>query len=194
MRRTPKRAELSEHRRSESESIVLTSKPIVVDVVAQRQAKFGPHPADSLQAAFDIRFCMAVAWHAGAWTHRLGTTLLQDRRVRETRDRIAVVTEEGWVGNEVRCSFHFQDGTVEIEEVSAFLGSAENPMSNTDLCNKFAESARDESLSEKWIQRILDVTCSISEAQTVGPLMQLIKSVDVGSNAMSKIEEGRIKI
>jgi 2-methylcitrate dehydratase PrpD len=140
------RARLPADRRRRLQRIELTSKPIVVDVVAQRARKFGDYPKTAMHARFDIRYCLAATWVSGRWTPaELAETVLTDPLVRTLHDNVVVLSHGRADGNDVRVRLEFDDGTTEEEFVEAFRGSAENPMSDDDLVRKLENAAPDDS-------------------------------------------------
>jgi 2-methylcitrate dehydratase PrpD len=138
------RGRLAAHRRARLTGIEVIGKPIVVDVVTQRASKFGPYPAQPMQARFDIRYCVAAAWVRGQWTQaEVDAAALDDPQIRWVRDRVRISSHGRPNGNDVRVRLAFDDGTSEEQFVAAFRGSAENPMTNADLTAKLVDSAPD---------------------------------------------------
>jgi 2-methylcitrate dehydratase PrpD len=144
------RARLDEERRRRLTGIEVICKPIVVDVVGQRAAKFGEYPTEPMQASFDIRYCIAAAWVRGHWTPaEIAAEALADTCIRQVRERVRIVSHGRADGNDVLVKLEFDDGTTEQEFVAAFRGSADNPMSNDDLTAKLVGSAPDEAVARQ---------------------------------------------
>ena len=144
------RARLDEERRRRLTGIEVICKPIVVDVIGQRAAKFGEYPTEPMQASFDIRYCIAAAWVRGHWTPaEIAAEALADTCIRLVRERVRIVSHGRADGNDVLVKLEFDDGTTEQEFVAAFRGSADNPMSNDDLTAKLVGSAPDEAVARQ---------------------------------------------
>ena len=171
------RARLDEERRRRLTGIEVICKPIVVDVVGQRAAKFGEYPTEPMQASFDIRYCIAAAWVRGHWTPaEIAAEALADTCIRQVRERVRIVSHGRADGNDVLVKLEFDDGTTEQEFVAAFRGSADNPMSNDDLTAKLVGSAPDEAVARQarhaadllWRLETLPDVETLLSALTVG--------------------------
>lgn len=116
---------------------------IVVKIVKERMARFGD-PSSDLQARFDLCYCAAAAWERGRFTLvEMQEPAYTDAKILALRSRIELIAdparktfEGAWLEVE------FSDGSVERENVDAFLGTPDNRMTDAQLDDVFLQSSQ----------------------------------------------------
>lgn len=171
------RSRLPAGRRDRLRGVEVVGKPIVVDVVGQRAAKFGDYPREPMHARFDIRYCIAAAWVRGRWTPaEVAADAIADPAIRAVRDRVRIASHGRADGNDVLVRLEFDDGTREEEFVAAFRGSAENPMTDDDLTAKLVGSAPDDA----WAERARQAAGLLWRLETLPDVAPLIGALTTG--------------
>lgn len=116
--------------------------PIVVTIADERFARYGT-PTSDLEARFDLRHCVAAAWHRGRFTlAEMQEPVYTDPAVLDLRGRVELVADDA------RATFdgcwgeaRFTDGTTERVDVPAFRGTPQNPLTDAELSALFVTAA-----------------------------------------------------
>ena len=136
------RSRTPEAKLEQVERFTYAVEPIVAEVCRTRPLRWGGVPQTSIQAKFDLRFCVAAAWLHGRFTHHeLSLETVRNKEVIDLRSRVDVEPEEGALLQGARLEISFADGSKDVEFVEAFTGSAANPMSDAQLEAKLRDAA-----------------------------------------------------
>jgi len=116
--------------------------PIVVTIADERFERYGT-PTSDLEARFDLRHCVAAAWHHGRFTlAEMQEPVYTDAGVLDLRGRVELVPDES------RATFDgcwgeasFTDGSTERLDVPAFRGTPQNPLTDAELTALFVSAA-----------------------------------------------------
>jgi 2-methylcitrate dehydratase PrpD len=116
--------------------------PIVVTIADERFERYGT-PTSDLEARFDLRHCVAAAWHHERFTlAEMQEPVYTDPGVLDLRGRVELVADES------RATFDgcwgeasFTDGTTERIDVPAFRGTPQNPLTDAELAALFISAA-----------------------------------------------------
>jgi 2-methylcitrate dehydratase PrpD len=148
---------------------------LVVDIADERMERFG-NPSSELTARFDLRYCCAAAWLRERFTlAEMREDAYMDEEILALRSRIGLVADDSFpTFNGAALEILYTDGSKDSVRVDAFVGSAENRMTDDDLSQVF-RTAAEENLTAARIDEILDTTWALKDAADVGGYLSLLK-------------------
>lgn len=147
------------------QSIAATVHPLVLELTGKRK------PKDGLEGKFSVLHGGAVGLLYGkASPAQYEDAVVQDSKVIDLRDKIQATSDSSMRADATRIVVKFTDGTTLEKNIDHAVGSAEVPMSNTELQEKFLDQCQPvlgADVSKKasdlcWgLERVADV-CDIS--------------------------------
>ena len=155
------------------ERMAFAVQPIVAKIADERRERFG-NPSSELTARFDLRYCVAAAWHARRFTleemQEAAYTEPDTLALRSRIDLVADPTRPTFDG----CSLEiaFTDGSRLSHNVDAFLGSPGNRLSDAQLEDVFRIAATG-MLPPDHIEHLLTQIWRLPEAPSVEGLLNL---------------------
>jgi 2-methylcitrate dehydratase PrpD len=158
----------------EVEWIELRVHPLVMELTNKRE------PTTGLEGKFSIAFAGAISWLEGTARHRQFTDEKVNRPdVKELRDRILVVEDRSLEQTEAKATVRLKSGEMSTEHVRHATGTPENPISDEELREKFADLVEPE-LGEVAVQRVISLVDGLTEGGFLQPLFDaLTPSVEV---------------
>ena len=168
------RSRTPEAKLDQVERFTYAVEPIVAEVCRTRPLRWGGVPQTSIQAKFDLRFCVAAAWLRGRFTHHeLSLETVREQEVIDLRSRVDVESEEGARLQGARLEVTFADGSKDFEFVEAFTGSAANPMSDTQLEAKLRDAAEGR-LSPRRLDEVIEAVWVLDGFAHIGEFGRLL--------------------
>jgi 2-methylcitrate dehydratase PrpD len=152
----------------EVEWIELGVHPLVMELTNKREPRTG------LEGKFSIAFAGAISWIEGTARHKQFTDEKVNRPdVKELRDRILVVEDRSLGQTEAKATVTFNSGETSTEHVRHATGTPENPISDEELREKFADLVEPE-LGEGAARRVISLVDGLPESDSLQPLLDVL--------------------
>jgi 2-methylcitrate dehydratase PrpD len=152
----------------EVEWIELGVHPLVMELTNKRE------PSTGLEGKFSIAFAGAISWLEGSARHRQFTDEKVNRPdVKELRDRILVVEDRSLGQTEAKATVRLKSGETSTEHVRHATGTPENPISDEELREKFADLVEPE-LGGEAVQRVISLVDGLTESGFLQPLFDAL--------------------
>jgi 2-methylcitrate dehydratase PrpD len=154
--------------------MVFGVSPIVVKIADERFERFGI-PSTELEARFDLRFCVAAAWHRGRFTlDEMREPAYTDSDILSLREKIQLVADEAqetFDGAWGEASY--TDGTSDRIDIPAFAGTVARPLTDGELVSVF-RTAAEGFISRERADEIADAVWALDTAPDAARLMSLL--------------------
>jgi 2-methylcitrate dehydratase PrpD len=152
----------------EVERIELGVHPLVMELTNKREPRTG------LEGKFSIAFAGAISWIEGTARHKQFTDEKVKRPdVKELRDRILVVEDRSLSQTEAKATIRLKSGETSTEHVRHATGTPENPISDEELREKFADLVEPE-LGEEAARRVISLVNRLPENDSLQPLLDVL--------------------
>ena len=99
-------------------------------------------PSNALQAKFNFRYCLAIAWKLGRFEHRDLEENLTDQTVLDLVPRIRVRGRPGMTMDAADVTISYRTGPKDTVSTPAHKGSPANPLSDHEIDHKFLAAAQ----------------------------------------------------
>lgn len=147
------------------EYIELGVHPLVMELTNKREPRTG------LEGKFSIAFAGAITWLEGTARHLQFTDEKVNRPdVKELRDRVKVVEDKSLGQTEAKATVRLRDGETRSEHVRHATGTPENPISDEELREKFAELVEPE-LGADNARLVIECVEKLGEDGSLKPLL-----------------------
>ena len=152
------------------ESVRAMVHPLVLELVDR------PHPRVGLEGKFSYQHSMAVGLVDGAaFPAQYTDERVADPEITRLRDRITATVDGAQEEGSAEVTVVLTDGRELTEVVDHATGTPDNPMSDSQLEDKFRALAG-RTLSEAQVERALSRLWALEELESVGELFPLLRA------------------
>ena len=131
------------------------------------------HPRNTVDAQFSFYYQLAIAWLDGNETGWAVYDRINDKDVHELSERITIEPEDALEAFACRLEIRWNDGTTDIDLVTAPLGEQSNPFTWEHLRKKF-RSMSVPIYGEETSESIIALVQKLDDCQNLKPLMSLL--------------------
>jgi 2-methylcitrate dehydratase PrpD len=159
------------------------------DLTAERTERLRVHVSPACRDAYAKRRTFSGKWEASASIHYTAAVLLHDRELwmeqferyddpqlqHFANDRVELIGDPALTAEQARVEAQMKDGTVLSAHCKASKGTPENPLTRSEIEDKFRRAARGR-LERTEVEVVLDRIAHLEDLKSVRTLMDALRA------------------
>lgn len=153
------------------ESIHIKGHPLVKELTSKQVLSTG------LEGKFSVYHCVAAAFmHGKAGVDQFTDECVNDETIKSLREKITLEVDDKIKEDQVELTIKLEDGREFTEFVEHAIGSADKPMTNDQLIEKFLDVTGD-IISSDAKKELVDLIYKLEELDDLTPFFELCQPV-----------------
>jgi 2-methylcitrate dehydratase PrpD len=160
-----------EFQHGQVESIHIKGHPLVKELTSKQVLSTG------LEGKFSVYHCVAAAFmHGKAGVDQFTDECVNDETIKSLREKITLEVDDKIKEDQVELTIKLEDGREFTEFVEHAIGSADKPMTNDQLIEKFLDVTGD-IISSDAKKELVDLIYKLEELDDLTPFFELCQPV-----------------